>query len=179
MERLNNVALERVEQTRQLLSQNPQAARRQQVLEGEWVFGNGAPQFRAFITYEGGQTVFEMDNPTFLGGDGALPGPMHYCFSGLAACYTSIFALVAAERGVPLKRLHVRVEATVNFSRVFGLGEAPVMEEVHVHLELDSPASDAQLHELEELARQRCPVVWTLTHPVELRTSWSRCAVAA
>lgn len=178
MSRLNNVALDRVEQTRQAISHDPTTAWRKQVLEGEWVFGTGAPQFRAFITYEGGQTVFEMDNPTFLGGDGALPGPMHYCFSGLAACYTSIFALVAAERGIPLHRLRVRVEATVNFLRVFELGEAPVMEDIHIQLQVDSPASDAQLYELEELARQRCPVVWTLTNPVALRTSWSRLPAA-
>ncbi len=174
--RFNNVALERLEQTEVSLRQDPANARRKQVLEGEWVLGQGAPQFRAFISYEGGQTIFEMDNPTFMGGDGSLPGPMHYCFSGLAACYASTFAIIAAQRGIPLHRLRVRVEATVNFSRVFGLGDFPVMEEVHVHLDIDSPASDAQLKEVEELALQRCPVVWTLTHPVSLRTSWSRLA---
>lgn len=176
--RLNNVELDRIRQTEALLRQEPDKARRQQVLEGEWVLGNGAPQFRAFITYEGGQTVFEMDNPTFMGGDGALPGPMHYCFSGLAACYASTFAVVAAQHGVHLEHLRIRVEATVNFSRVFAVADAPVMEEVRVHLEIASPASDAELERLEELARQRCPVVWTLTNPVRLQTSWSRLPAA-
>ncbi len=172
--RFNNVDLERVRQTEALMRQDPEKARREQILEGEWVLGNGAPQFRAFITYEGGQTVFEMDNPTFMGGDGALPGPMHYCFSGLAACYASTFAILAAERGIPLERLRIRVAARVNFARVFAIADAPVMEEVHIHLQIASPASDAELEQLEELARQRCPVVWTLTHPVRLHTDWSR-----
>ncbi len=174
MERINNVVLERLKQTEALLRQEPEKARRQQVVEGEWVLGTGAPQFRAFISYEGGHTTFEMDNPTFMGGDGSLPGPMHYCFSGLAACYASTFAIVAAERGVVLEELRVRVEATVNFSRVFGLADAPVMEEVHVHLDIASPASDEELAAIEEESRRRCPVVWTLTNPVQLRTSWSR-----
>ncbi|MDW8225110.1 MAG: OsmC family protein [Bacteroidota bacterium] len=178
MQRVNNVVVERLKQTEDSFRRDLASARRQQVLEGEWVLGDGAPQFRAFITYEGGKTTFEMDNPTFMGGDGALPGPMHYCFSGLAACYTSTFAIVAAEKGILLRRLRVRVEATVNFSRVFGLADAPVMEEVHVQLEIDSPASDAELQEVEELALQRCPVVWTLTHSVPLRSSWRRYAAA-
>ncbi len=176
--RLNNVDLDRIAQTAALVQQDPEKARRLQVLEGEWVLDDGAPQFRAFITYEGGQTVFEMDNPTFMGGDGALPGPMHYCFSGLAACYASTFALVAAHHGVRLERLRIRVEASVNFSRLFTGAAVPVMEEVRIHLDIASPADETELERLEELARQRCPVVWTLTHPVRLRTSWSRLPTA-
>jgi uncharacterized OsmC-like protein len=120
--------------------------------KGEWVLGNGAPQFRAILQYEHGQSVLEMDNPSFMGGGGTLPGPMHYCFSGLAACYASTFAIVAAELGLELRQLRVRVEADVNFLRTFGLADAPTMEEVRVQLLIDSPASDEQLQHAEELA---------------------------
>jgi uncharacterized OsmC-like protein len=172
--RLNNVDLERLQQTREHLQHDPSAVRRQQVLEGEWLLNTDTAQFRAFITYEGGQTHFEMQNPTFMGGSGTLPGPFHYCLSGLAACYASTFAIVAAEQGIPLQQLRIRVEAQLNFSRFFQLGDAPVMEEVHIRLQVSSPASDEELHALEDQARQRCPVVWILTNPVSLRTSWER-----
>jgi len=121
MARFNNVELERLRQTREQFERDPASARRTQVLEGEWVLGNGAPQFRAILQYEHGQSVLEMDNPSFMGGGGTLPGPMHYCFSGLAACYASTFAIVAAELGLELRQLRVRVEADVNFLRTFGL----------------------------------------------------------
>jgi hypothetical protein len=124
MARFNNVELERLRQTREQFERDPASARRTQVLEGEWVLGNGAPQFRAILQYEHGQSVLEMDNPSFMGGGGTLPGPMHYCFSGLAACYASTFAIVAAELGLELRQLRVRVEADVNFLRTFGLADA-------------------------------------------------------
>jgi len=179
MARFNNVELERLRQTREQFERDPASARRTQVLEGEWVLGNGAPQFRAILQYEHGQSVLEMDNPSFMGGGGTLPGPMHYCFSGLAACYASTFAIVAAELGLELRQLRVRVEADVNFLRTFGLADAPTMEEVRVQLLIDSPASDEQLQHAEELARQRCPVVYTLTHPIRLQTSWQRATASA
>ncbi len=38
-----------------------------------------------------------------MGGSGSLPGSMHYCFYGLASCYTDTFATIAAILGIELK----------------------------------------------------------------------------
>lgn len=84
--------------------------------------------------------MFQLDNPTLMGGSGQRPGPMHYCFYGLASCYTGTFATMAAMLGIELKALTVRVEADVNFSRVFGLSDDPTMEEVRVKLHVVSDA---------------------------------------
>lgn len=168
MSRINNVDLNKVMEFGEQIKGDPNKAKRTQVIEGEWLVNEGGAQFKSDIKFEGGQTVFEVDSPTFMGGGGKFPGPMHYCFYGLASCYTATFATMAAMLGIELKKLTTRVEADVNFSRVFGLGDQPVMEEVRVILNVVSDAPEAKIKEAEELAIQRCPVVFTLKNPVKL-----------
>lgn len=168
MARINNVDIEKVKGFGELIKSDPSKARKTQVIEGEWLIKEGPAQFRSTINFEGGQTIFEIDSPTFMGGGGKLPGPMHYCFYGLASCYTATFATMASMLGIELKRLTTRVEADVNFSRVFGIGDQPVMEEVRVTLNVVSNAPVEKIREAEELAIQRCPVVFTLKNPVKL-----------
>lgn len=168
MARINNVDINKVKEFGEQLKADPSKARKTQVIEGEWIVKEGPAQFRSAINFEGGQAVFETDSPTFMGGGGNLPGPMHYCFYGLASCYTATFATMATMLGIELKNLTTRVEADVNFSRVFGIGDQPVMEEVRVTLHVVSDAPEARIREAEELAIQRCPVVFTLKNPVKL-----------
>jgi len=168
MARINNIDVGRVQAFEAQIQNDPSLARRTQVIEGEWVLEEGTTQFKSVINFEGGQATFEVDNPTFMGGGGNLPGPMHYCFFGLASCYTGTFATMAAMLGVELKKLSTRVEADVNFSRVFGLSNDPVMEEVRVTLQVESDAPEEKILESEKLALERCPVVFTLRNPVKL-----------
>jgi uncharacterized OsmC-like protein len=170
MGRVNNVDITRLEKFTKEMEQEPAKAKKTQVIEGEWVLEEGGAQFKASISYENGKTIFESDQPTNLGGGGTLPGPMHYCFFGLASCYTSTFATMASMMGIKLEKLSCRVEADVNFSKVFGLSEEPIMEGVRVTLQVKSDASEEKLKEVEQLAFQRCPVVFTLTTPVKLKT---------
>lgn len=86
MARTNNVDVEKIQQTEDAIKKDPSEARKTQVIEGEWQVEEGTVQYRSTIGFEGGETVFEADNPTFMGGGGNLPGPMHYCFYGLASC---------------------------------------------------------------------------------------------
>ena len=171
MKALNNVNLKKVMEFGEQIQDNSDMAKKTQVIEGNWLFEQGGPQFEATIKFEGGQTVFQVDNPTFMGGGGTLPGPMHYCFFGLASCYTGTFATMAAMLGITLKKLSVKVEADINFSRVFGAGDQPVMEEVRVILDVVSDDPEEKIKEAEKLALERCPVVFTLRNPVKLTPS--------
>jgi uncharacterized OsmC-like protein len=171
MDRLNNVDVDGIERFADGIRRDPSGARRTQVIEGEWLLEEGGAQFRSTVRYEGGETVFLSDNPTFMGGGGSLPGPMHYCFYGLASCYTGIFASAASLLGIRLSRLSARVEADVDFSRVFGTGDDPIMEEVRVKLAVESDAPEEKIREAEEMALRRCPVVYTLRNPVRLMPS--------
>jgi len=164
----NNVNIEKIKAFGEQLKSNPLNTRKTQVIEGEWLLNEGGAQFQSIIKFEGGQAIFEMDNPTFMGGSGKLPGPMHYCFYGLASCYTGIFASMASMLGIKLKKLTARVEADINFSQVFGLEDQPIMEEVRITLNVVSDAPEDKIKEAEALALKRCPVVYTLRNPVKL-----------
>lgn len=166
--RLNNVDLEKVKNFETKIKNDPSAAKKTQIIKGEWIANDDKVQFQADIEFEGGKTQFKVDNPTFMGGGGNFPGPMHYCFFGLASCYTGTFATMAAMLGIKIKSLTTRVEADINFSKVFGVSEEPTMEEVRVILEIKSDAPEDKIKEAEKLALERCPVVFTLRNPVKL-----------
>jgi uncharacterized OsmC-like protein len=171
MSRINNVDLQRMDEFTTQVREDPSKSRRTQVIEGEWILDDSGPQFTSTVAFEAGKATFQADNPTFMGGSGSLPGPMHYCFFGLASCYTGVFASMAASLGVELKSLTARVEADVNFSKVFGLGEEPIMEEVRVILKAVSDAPEEKIREAERLALERCPVVFTLRNVIKLTPS--------
>jgi uncharacterized OsmC-like protein len=151
---------------------DPSKLRKTQVIEGEWLVEEGPAQFQSTVKFEGGEATFQAANPTFMGGSGQLPGPMHYCFFGLAACYTGVFATTCAAMGIELKKLTVRVEADINFTQALGLANAPIMEEVRVKLHIVTDAPEEKVAEAEAQAQERCPVVYTMRHPVPLVTSF-------
>jgi len=94
--RLNNVDLGTIQSFGEEIKKNPAKARRDQVLEGEWIINGKQVQFHSPIQFQGGKTTFEADIPAFMGGGGSLPGPMHHCLFGLASCHTGVFATMAA-----------------------------------------------------------------------------------
>ncbi|MFA3782200.1 OsmC family protein [Melioribacteraceae bacterium 4301-Me] len=168
MSKINNVNINGIKSFEEIIKNDSAAAKKTQVIEGEWILQEGGTQFVSKIKFEGGETEFKVDNPSFMGGTGSLPGPLHYCFFGLASCYTGTFATMAAMLGLKLKKLTTKVEASINFSKVFGLGDLPIMEEVRVKLNVISDEPKEKIKQAEEMALQRCPVVFTLKNPVKL-----------
>ncbi len=171
MEILNNVNVGMLEQVTREAETDKSKVRRSQKIEGEWLLEEGGPQFRAEVSFEGGKIIMESDQPKNLGGGGSRPGPLHYCFFGLASCYTATFAAVASQMGIRLRKLTVKLEGNLNFSRVFGLSKEPVMEEIRLTLQVESDAPRERLEEAEKLAYERCPAVFALTEQVKLNTS--------
>ena len=167
---LNNVNVGRLEQVTREAEIDKSKVKPSQKVEGEWLLQEGGPQFKAEVNFEGGRVVMESDQPTNLGGGGTRPGPLHYCFFGLVACYTTTFATMASMMGIELKKLTGKLEGNLNFSRVFGLSKEPVVEEVRITLKVESNASREKLEEVERLAYERCPAVFALTQQVKLNT---------
>jgi uncharacterized OsmC-like protein len=179
MATVNNVNVEMLERVAREAEADSSRARRSQRIEGEWLLEEGGPQFRAEVSFEGGKVVMESDQPTNLGGGGTRPGPLHYCFFGLAACYTATFATMASQMDIRLRKLTARLEGDLDFSRVFGLSQEPVMKEIRIALQVDSDAPREKLEEVERLAYERCPAVFALTEKVKLKTALEHASVAA
>ncbi len=165
----NNVNVQKLQETRQGLEKGLQKAKKVNVIEGNWNTQEGA-QFEADIKFEGGKVALQCEQPTFLGGSGAHPGPMLYCLYGFASCFTATFAMVAAQENVELKSLRVKAESHVDFSRAFGLTENPPVEKVSITLFVQSDAPQEKIQEIEKLAQKRCPAIYCITNPVPLST---------
>ncbi len=168
---LNNVNAGRLARIIKEAETDKSKVKRSQKIEGEWLLEEGGPQFRGEVNFENGKITMESDQPTNLGGSGTRPGPLHYCFFGLVSCYTATFATVASTLGVELKKLTAGLESNLDFSRTFGLSQAPVMEKIHITLEVESEAPREKPGEIERLAYERCPAVYALSTPVNLKTS--------
>ncbi len=171
MTRKNNVDVSAVERSAAEAKADPTKLRKTQRIEGEWLLAEGGPQFRAEIAYENGKVVLEADQPKGQGGGGSRPSPIHYCTLGMAACYTATYALVASQMGIKLERLSVRLESNMDYSRVFGVSQAPLVHCVDVTLQVKADAPAEKLHEIERLAQERCPAVYCLTNPIQLHAA--------
>ena len=168
---MHNVNVEAVEATAAKAKEDPSAVVQPIAFDGEWQTAEGAPQFRAEIPLPSGGTVtFESDFPPAMGGTGAAPNPLAYCFWGGLACYAMTYAQEAARAGIELRALRAAVEANVDQSRALGVTDRPPVDHIDWALEVDAEATGDQLQALKAAADAHCPGVWCISNPVDLRT---------
>ncbi|HSD80287.1 MAG TPA: OsmC family protein [Solirubrobacteraceae bacterium] len=172
---MHNVDVEAVERSARRAAEDPGALRQPVMFEGEWQTTPGAAQFRAEIPVPGGApVVFDADFPPPMGGTGSAPNPLAYCFWGGLACYAMTYAQEAARRGVELRALRARVEATVDLAHALGIADVPPVDRIDWRLEVDADAGDDVLDELKALADDHCPGAWCIRNPVDLGTHVAR-----
>lgn len=167
---MHNVNTDALAATIEKARQDPGAVTQEVSFGGEWQTAEGAPQFRATIPFPAGETVFEADFPPPMGGSGAAPNPLAYCFWGGLACYAMTFAQEAAKQGVELRSLRARLSTRVDQSRALGVTDNPPVERIDWHLDVDADATPEQLEQLKQLADDHCPGVWCVENPVPLST---------
>jgi len=168
MAKENNVSLDALERTAGEMKREPAKAKRTNRVEGTWNLGEGRPQFTSEMSFEGGKLILEADQPTFLGGGGTRPGPMHYALFGFVSCFTATFATVAAMEGVKLDEVKAAAEFDLDFSKVFGIAELPIVEEVRIALKVKSDVGQDRVIELLREAEARCPASYCLENPIRL-----------
>lgn len=168
MNALNHVNLEKLKELGDLIQKDPTNAKIEPTVTGEWIFEEGEPQFRSVIEVEGGKFTVDADMPTKLGGWGTKPGPLHYCLYGLSSCYAFTFASLAAMEDVKLKKLVISAVGNLDVSRVLGLSDNPIVEEVKFSVKVDSDADEDKIDKLKKLAEERCPAIYCLTNPVSV-----------
>ena len=164
----NNVNLEALEKMAGAIRQDAAKGKRTNRVEGTWNLTGGQPQFSAELSFEGGKLTLEADQPTFLGGGGSRPGPMLYALYGLASCFTATFVTVASQEALPLEEVKATVETDLDFSKVFGIADLPIVEQVRVNLAVKSSASRDALEKVLKLAEERCPAAWCIQNPIPL-----------
>ena len=167
---MNNVDLEKVEQTANDGKKNESALRKKVTLQGEWNLDpSKGYQFRTEMSYEKGKQVIEVDSPSYLGGNGNRLGPMAHCIAGITSCFISTFATVAAMEGVKLTKLNVNAECSINFAKTLDVAEEPITEGIDFAIEAESSDADKKrLQELVRMAEERCPAIYSMSHIIRV-----------
>ncbi len=171
---VNHVDLEKVQNSVNVMKTDPTKAKRVNRVEGEWICeGSQGPQFRADFALETGKFTVEADSPSFLGGSGTRPGPLHYCIFGLTSCFASTFMTLAAMEGIAIKTARFVGECNVDFSKIFGLSDNPIIESAKFKVTVKSEASKETLDRLTKLAEERCPGMYSLMNKIKVETELS------
>lgn len=165
--RFNNVDLERVSKTVELLKSDPGKAVRNIEVSGQWVTEPSDVQFVARCKAESGEFRIEVDSPSFLGGSGSRPGPMHYCLVGMTSCFMATLVGIAAEKGVRLTAAEVKGSCEVDFSKPLGIQDRPIVRSVRFEVRLSGDAPREVMERLVEEAKDRCPAIYSLRTPIE------------
>ncbi len=167
---LNNINTDAAGKFMEEARNDPQIAKKSKRVEGEWLFDEGKPQFKATLAFKEGERVVESDFAPFMGGKGLAPDPIQYCLYGMAACYAGTFVSLATMEGIALRGLKISVENKVDLTRTLGLSSNPIVEGVEVTLTVASDVQRERLEQIEALARDRCPGVYCLINPIQLTT---------
>ncbi|MCS7094228.1 MAG: OsmC family protein [Thaumarchaeota archaeon] len=165
--KFNNVDLEKVSKTLELLKSEPDRAVRTIEVSGTWLIEPSEVQFVARCRAESGEFKIEVDSPSFLGGSGSRPGPMHYCLVGITSCFMATIVGVATEKGIKLSNAEVKGSCEIDFSKPLGIVDRPIVRSVRFEVRLlgDSPREVLEL--LVDEAKERCPAIYSLRTPIE------------
>ncbi len=167
---VNSIDLDKVARTASDGRKDRATIKKKVALQGEWNLDPAKGyQFRTEMSFENGKQVIEVDSPSYLGGNGNRLGPMAYCVAGVASCYISTFATVAAMEGIHLTKLNVNAQCTINFAKTLDLGDEPINE--GIDFLIDAASKDAgklKLQELAAKAEERCPAIYSMSHVIKV-----------
>ena len=171
---INNIDLEKIQNTAENGRKNKESLRKPVNLEGEWnLFDiDKGYQFRTELSYEKGKEVIEIDSPSFLGGNGNRLGPMAYCIAGITSCFIATFATIASGQGITLSKLNVRSECNINFAKTFDIADEPITEGINFEIDAQSEDADNQkLQEILAIAEEKCPAMYSMRHVIKVNAT--------
>ena len=162
---LNNINLDKIQETLQKGQKDDQFLKKPVKLEGEWNFDvQKGYQFKTELAYENGKQVIEIDSPSFLGGSGNRLGPMGYCVAGITSCFITTFMTILSKQGIRLGKMHINAECNINFAKTFDISEEPITEGINFEIDVDSIDNTTtldrqQLKQIITMAEERCPAI--------------------
>ena len=170
----NNLDLSVIGGTLERAHQDPTVLRLHKRVEGTWSFVEGAPAFTTTVTHGTRTTELAVDIAPGFGGSGLAPDPLQFMLAGLGACYAATVVTVAAMEGVDLTELRVVAEQDVDVSRVYEMGDGPLMEQISVTVMIGGDVDEEALARWEQAAREKCPFAFTIINAVPLHTRVER-----
>ena len=80
---------------------------------------------------------------------------------------------LAAMEGISIKSARFLGECDVDFSKTFGLGDKPIMENAKFIITVSHGTNKETLQPLVKLAEERCPAIFSLTNRIDVETEVS------
>jgi uncharacterized OsmC-like protein len=165
---LNSIDTKQVLDYKEEIRKNPKEAKFTAKIEGDWLFENGGPQFRSTVKVKNGTYTMEASHPNF-NGPGSRPGPMAFGLFWFASCYTSTFVTEAAIRELRLTTVRTKVEADLDYTAQFDLGDNPLIAEYRVIMDVKGDVTNAQVQDLKEFALGKCMGMFTIKNAIALK----------
>lgn len=164
---VNRIDVDKFNETVEKARKDPATGKKTMEIEGEWRIDKTGPQFESKIkTENAGEITLQSDETLILGGCGTAPNPVQYCIYGLIACYAATFAKWAAIEGIVFRSFKIKATANIDLTRAFGVTENPILEHLKWEMIVDTDASMEKLDRLNEIAKERCPGYYCVTHEI-------------
>ncbi len=170
---INNIDLAQIDAYEAEIRKNPKEAEFTTRLEGRWCYEEGGPQFTAEAKTNDGNVTFSLSHPNFAG-PGPCPSPMSYGLFWMAGCASSTFMSAAEKRGIQISALRTEIEADLNYTNQFNLGDQPLISAYRVGFHVKSEASDQEIEDLRVAALNGCMAMFTIRNAIPLNIAVHR-----
>lgn len=110
---------------------------------------------------------FKVDIGKSEGGNDAGPGPGILERGALGSCLAIGYAQKAAVMGVPIEKIEIDVESDFDASGMLGINDKPPgFEQIRYKVNIESPASEADIMKVIEHAEKHSPVLDDFKRPI-------------
>jgi len=139
-------------------------------LKAQGILGEGVS-----CKIETGKAFVEAGLHPATGGNGMLACSGDLLLEALVACAGVTLTAVATSIGIEIKKGTVLAEGDLDFRGTLGVSkEAPVgFKKIRLQFQIDSDANPEQIASLSKLTERYCVVYQTLSHGVNIETSYA------
>lgn len=160
----NTINLDALQQTKEALTNNPEAGVSTKVANIHWQSGL---QHRITI----GDYQFQTDMPEHIGGTATQSGPGGYLFGAIGSCLATTFEMIASQQNITLESVDITIEGTINPAVFLGVTEGYAgYTDLIARLNVTSDASQETIQTIGEEAANRSPVVASLATNLKVVT---------
>ncbi|AQZ96699.1 OsmC family protein [Halopseudomonas phragmitis] len=171
----NGLDLAQLDQTINLLSNQPSLAQFEFRASNQWINGGeNRSQIRGFYGVgaedqsRSADFVYTNGEPPVLLGHNEGANPVEYLLHALAGCVTTTTVLHATARGITIRKLSTRLSGTINLEGFLNLDPQATVgyESIRIEMAIEADCSDQELDELLAFAKDHSPVCNTVCRPV-------------
>ena len=106
------------------------------------------------------QFTLDIDEKPGLGGTDRGPNPLEIVLAALGTCQEIVYAMFAADMGVPLDSVKISVKGCIDARGFFNVAQVPPgFLKVDYEVDIKSPADQSRIRELVDVVNAHCPLL--------------------